>query len=156
MGFPEGVPEDYSVMDFDFERDPQRLAANGKLLDALDPDLEAFRDQGGKLLMWHGWQDPLVLPDQSVAYYEALEASMGGKEAAQDFVRLFMIPGQGHCWEMASDLPDQFDPLAALELWVEQDQAPGQLLLTTPHTAPDPNETAVVCPYPIDANSCSR
>jgi len=156
LGYPEGVPETYTAMDFDFENDPARLAANGQLLDALDPDLTAFRDSGGKLLMWHGWQDPLVLPDQSVAYYEHVEANMGGKEAAQDFVRLFMIPGQGHCWEMSSDLPDQFDPLAALELWVEQDQAPEQLLLSRPHSAPDADKTAVVCPYPIEANSCSR
>ncbi len=156
LGFPEGVPNGYSAMDFNFERDPARLAANGEQLNALDPDLTAFRDSGGKLLMWHGWQDPLVLPDQSVAYYENLEATMGGLKATEDFARLFMIPGQGHCWEMASELPDQFNPLATLELWVEQGQAPEQLLLSKPDNSPAPDTTAVVCPYPIDSNSCSR
>ncbi|HKX54688.1 MAG TPA: tannase/feruloyl esterase family alpha/beta hydrolase, partial [Xanthomonadales bacterium] len=114
----------------------------------------------GKLLMWHGSQDPLVLPDQSIAYYQQVEATMGGSAATQDFLRLFMIPGQGHCWEIPADQPDQFDPLAALELWVEQGQAPEHLLLTTPPAMPgsaaEPGKTAVVCPYPIDANSCSR
>lgn len=160
MGFPEGVPDGYTAMDFDFDRDPDRLAANGELLDALDPELAAYRDSGGKLLMWHGWQDPLVLPDQSVEYYRRVEATMGGRDATQDFLRLFMIPGQGHCWEMAADRPDRFDPLAVLERWVEQGQAPEQLLLTSPPAAPgntaDEGETAVVCPYPIAANSCSR
>jgi pimeloyl-ACP methyl ester carboxylesterase len=164
LGFAEGVADDYSAMDFDFDRDPDRLASNGKQLNALDPDLTDYRNAGGKLLMWHGWQDPLVLPDQSVAYYQKVEATMGGSKATQDFLRLFMIPGQGHCWEIPADQPDQFDPLAALELWVEQGQAPEQLLLTEPLTAPESGaeagagsgQTAVVCPYPIDANSCSR
>jgi feruloyl esterase len=159
LGFPEGVPAGYTAMDFNFDRDPARLETNGELLNGLNPQLSAFRDGGGKLLMWHGWQDPLVLPDQSVAYYESVESSMGGQEAVQDFMRLFMIPGQGHCWELSSDLPDQFDPLSALERWVEDGQAPDQLLLTNPHTAEqsaDSIETAVICPYPIDSNSCSR
>lgn len=156
LGFPEGVPEGYTAMDFDFEKDPERLVANGRLLNATNPDLTAFRDAGGKLLMWHGWQDPLVLPDQSVTYYENVESQMGGRQAAQDFVRLFMIPGQGHCWELSSDLPEHFDPLAALERWVEEGQAPDRLLLTRPHDAADAEKTAVVCPHPIDANSCSR
>lgn len=156
LGFTEAVPEGYTAMDFDFEKDPDRLAANGQLLNAMNPDLTAFRDAGGKLLMWHGWQDPLVLPDQSVAYYENLEATMGGEDTVQDFARLFMIPGQGHCWEMSSDLPEHFDPLAVLERWVEEGQAPDQLLLTRPFTTEDASQTAVVCPYPIDANSCSR
>jgi hypothetical protein len=160
LGFPEGVPEGYSAMDFDFETDPPRLAANGKQLNALDPDLSAFRDGGGKLLMWHGWQDPLVLPDQSVAYYESLEATMGGRAAAQDFVRLFMIPGQGHCWEIPASQPDRFNPLAVLERWVEEGDAPENLQLTTPPAQPgnaaQPGRTATLCPYPIAANSCSR
>lgn len=161
MGYPEGVPDGYSAMDFDFDQDPPRLAANGELLDALDPDLGAFHDAGGKLLMWHGWQDPLVLPDQSVDYYRLVEARMGGQTAAQDFVRLFMIPGQGHCWEIPSGHPDQFDPLDALEAWVEQGQPPQALDLSMPPaSAADAPETARkaarACPYPISANSCSR
>jgi feruloyl esterase len=159
LGFPEGVPEGYTALDFNFDLDPVRLETQGQMLNGLNPNLEEFRKAGGKLLMWHGWQDPLVLPDQSVAYYESVESSMGGQEAVQEFMRLFMIPGQGHCWELPADLPDQFDPLAALERWVEDGQAPDQLLLTKPHTAGEPADSmasAVVCPYPIDSNSCSR
>jgi hypothetical protein len=160
MGFSEGAPQGYTAMDFDFDTDPPRLAANGELLDALDPDLTDFREGGGKLLMWHGWQDPLVLPDQSVGYYRQLEATMGGQQATQDFVRLFMIPGQGHCWEIPASQPDQFNPLAVLERWVEQGEAPEKLQLTTPAAAPasaaPPARSATLCPYPIAANSCSR
>ncbi|HET6565068.1 MAG TPA: tannase/feruloyl esterase family alpha/beta hydrolase [Xanthomonadales bacterium] len=160
MGFPEGVPENYTALDFDFDHDPPRLAAQGELLNALDPDLDDFREAGGKLLMWHGWQDPLVLPDQSVAYYQQVETQAGGTAAAQDFVRLFMIPGQGHCWEMPAEQPDQFNPLFVLEQWAEQGKAPDTLLLTTPPaeagSTARQGQSAVVCPYPIAANSCSR
>jgi hypothetical protein len=148
LGFEEGAAEDYTALDFDFDRDPERLAANGRLLDALDSDLSEFRDAGGKYLMWHGWQDPLVLPDQSVDYYEDVLAEMGGRDEVDPFFRLFMIPGKGHCWEMPSGVPDRFDPIAMLENWVEKGEAPSRL---TVH-ALDPDATvvpaAVICPYP--------
>jgi feruloyl esterase len=148
LGFEEDVPEDYTALDFDFDRDPTRLEANGRMLDALDPDLSVFRDAGGKYLMWHGWQDPLVLPDQSVEYYQNVQDQMGGRAAVDDFFRLFMIPGQGHCWEMPAAVPDRFDPIAMLEDWVENGTAPNRLSATAldPETAVVP--AAVVCPFP--------
>jgi feruloyl esterase len=148
LGFEGGAPETYTALEFDFDRDPARLVSTGRQLNALDPDLSAFRDAGGKYLMWHGWQDPLVLPDQSVAYYENVLDELGGREAVDPFFRLFMIPGKGHCWEMPSTLPDRFDPIAVLEEWVEQDRAPQRLELRAldPETAVVP--AAVICPYP--------
>jgi len=148
LGFEEGAPEDYTALDFDFDRDPVRLEAKGLLLNALDPDLAAFRDSGGKFLMWHGWQDPLVLPDQSVAYYESVLDEMTRPETVESFFRLFMIPGQGHCWEIPAGAPDRFDPIAVLENWVERGEAPAQLNAY----ALDPESAAVpataICPYP--------
>lgn len=148
LGFEEGTPEDYTALDFDYDIDPERLVANGRLLDALEPDLSAFRDAGGKYLMWHGWQDPLVLPDQSIEYYRAVLEEMGGHDAVDPFFRLFMIPGKGHCWEMPSGVPDRFDPIEMLDRWVEKGQAPDRLTAL----ALDPEATvvpaAVVCPYP--------
>jgi len=148
LGFEEGAPDDYTALDFDFDRDPVRLEANGRLLNALDPDLSAFRDAGGKYLMWHGWQDPLVLPDQSVGYYQSVQDQMGGRDAVDDFFRLFMIPGQGHCWEIPAATPDRFDPIAMLENWVENGEAPTSLMAKAldPEAAVVP--ATVVCPYP--------
>jgi feruloyl esterase len=148
LGFEDGAPNDFTALDFDFDKDPARLEANGRLLNATDPDLRAFRDSGGKYLLWHGWQDALVLPDQTVDWYESIVAEMGGREAVDPFLRLFMIPGKGHCWELPSSAPDRFDPIAVLEDWVERGRAPGQLNVT----ALDPEKAAtpatVVCPYP--------
>jgi len=151
LGFPEGTSDDYTALDFDFDVDPQRLAATGKLLNALDPDLREFRDAGGKYLMWHGWADPLVLPDQSLSYYESVAEHMGGIDEISSFYRLFMIPGQGHCWEIPADVPDRFDPITALDKWVETGKPPEKI----PAHALNPESAivtdAVLCPHPATA-----
>lgn len=148
LGFEHGVPENYTALDFDFDLDPARLQAKGRLLNALDPDLSAFRDAGGKFLMWHGWQDPLVLPDQSVGYYESVLEKFGGPTEVDSFLRLFMIPGQGHCWELPSAAPDRFDPIAVLESWVETNQPPKQLNVRSLDTESAGTSATAVCPYP--------
>ena len=151
LGFEGGTPDDYTVLDFNFDTDPPRLTKTAEVLDALNPDLRNFRGAGGKYLMWHGWGDALVLPDQSLDYYESVAAEMGGYDAIQSFFRLFMIPGHGHCWEIPADVPDRFDPILELDQWVETGQAPEQIIAT----AADP-ETAVaakmaLCPHPAMA-----
>lgn len=148
LGFEEGAPDDYTAMDFDFDRDPVRLETNGQLLNAMDTDLTSFRESGGKFLMWHGWQDPLVLPDQSVAYYEGVTDAMGGSAPVSEFFRLFMIPGQGHCWEIPSNAPDRFDPITALDRWVESGEAPDQLTARAFDLESDKYEATVICPWP--------
>jgi feruloyl esterase len=148
LGFEEGVTADYTALDFDFDRDPPRLEANGRQLNALDPDLSAFRDAGGKFLMWHGWQDPLVLPDQSVAYYESVVNELGGPDQVGDFFRLFMIPGQGHCWEIPSSLPDRFDPITVLDDWVRKGAAPARLTATALESETAPIQAAAICAWP--------
>ncbi len=151
LGFEGGTPDDYTSLDFDFDTDPARLAVTGKLLDALDPDLREFRDAGGKYLMWHGWADPLVLPDQSVDYYESVAKFMGGMDRIMSFYRLFMIPGQGHCWELPSDHPEMFDPITALDNWVETGAAPEKIHARARNPQTAVITDAVLCPYPATA-----
>lgn len=148
LGFENGAPDDYTALDFEFDSDPARLAARGELFDAMDTNLSAFHDAGGKFLMWHGWQDPLVLPDQSVAYYEGVAEDLGGPEKTGEFFRLFMVPGQGHCWEIPSEAPDRFDPITALDRWVETGVAPTELTATALKPGSSPIDTTVICPWP--------
>src|SRR3569832_2689738 len=74
------------------------LAAN---VNANSVDLSAFRDRGSKFIMYQGWADPLVNPQESINYYERLVAAQGNGTAAtrkaQSFYRLFMVPGMYHC-----------------------------------------------------------
>ena len=109
----------YSALNFNFDKDLEKLIPQGLLFNAVNPDLKSFQEAGGKILMWHGSADPLVLPNQSITYYEALKARMGLSNL-QKFYRLYMVPGMGHCWEIPSVLPDQMDLLRVLSLWVEE------------------------------------
>jgi feruloyl esterase len=94
-------------------------------LNSMNPDLSAFKARGGKLIMWHGWIDPLVFAKNSVAYYQSVVNAMGGKFQTEDFFRLFMAPGVEHCG--GGPGPNIIDDLAALERWVEQAIAPAQI-----------------------------
>ena len=121
----------------DFDRD---LAyANQKLafLNAVDPNLEPFRGHGGKLLMYAGWADPVVPPQDTTAYFEKVTKTMGN---TKDFARLFMAPGMGHCGGGVG--PNQFDTVTALDQWVTKGSAPERLI------ASRANRTRPLCPYP--------
>lgn len=150
MAFREDPGESYSVEDFDFDRDPKRLEHMAKIYDADDPDLTAFRERGGKLLMWHSWADAAPPPMETVAYYEAVEEHVGSREATQDFFRLFMVPGMDHCGigEGPGITQHGFDPLTALEQWVEEGEAPESMLTTKTDSTGAVQWTRPICPYP--------
>jgi hypothetical protein len=65
-------------------------------LDATDPELSRFAERGGKLILYHGWNDAAIPPGNTIAYYESVEKQMGADRAAT-FVRLYMVPGMEHC-----------------------------------------------------------
>ena len=120
---------DFSASKFDFDRDPARLKHDFAFFDADDTDLSAFRAAGGKIIMWHGLSDPLVVPSQTVDYYDRVLKRMGGRQKVQQFFRYFEAPGLGHCWELRSaSAPEDFDPLTAIEAWVERGQAPEEIV----------------------------
>jgi feruloyl esterase len=153
MAFADDPGPAYSIHQFDFEKDPARLDVMGAIYNATDPDLSAFRQAGGKLLMWHGWADTIVPPQLTVDYYEQVEARMGGRAATGDFFRLFMIPGMDHCGlQPGPGITEAgFDPLSALERWVEEGQAPEQLIATKTDAAGAVLWRRPLCPYPRSA-----
>ena len=97
----------------------------GAIVNAADPDLSRFRANRGKLLMYHGWNDPAISPDYSIAYARAVQAKLGD---ATDFLRLYLVPGMLHCGGGAG--PAQVDWLETLDAWVERGSAPGTLTAT--------------------------
>lgn len=132
---------------FDLERDIAKAHAAGdlKAADAVDPNLSTFAAHGGKLLMYHGWSDALVAPRASINYYSRVLAAMGGAGKTSDWIRLFMVPGMGHC--RGGDGPNTFDAVGALEQWVEARKAPDRIIAT--HlTAGTADRTRPLCPYP--------
>ena len=142
---------------FDADRDVKAAVDRvGKYLDATSADLSAFQKRGGKLILYHGWADAAIPGTNAVNYYTSVQTRMGEKTAA-DFVRLYMVPGMGHCSGGAgassfgqSTTPngDRFHSIdAALEAWVEQSQAPGSLIASRPASSATPR-THPLCPWP--------
>jgi feruloyl esterase len=112
------------------------------MLNATDPDLKAFIGRGGKLLMYHGWNDQLISPQNSINYYRSVA------ETLRSSVRLFMVPGMNHC--AGGDGTSTFDAVGAIEQWVEQKHAPVQIIAShmTNGTPGIGDRTRPLCPYP--------
>jgi feruloyl esterase len=112
------------------------------VLNADSSDLGEFREHGGKLIMYHGWADPLIPSQSSINYFNALVAndSHGFQQASlatngnpalrrtQNYARLFMVPGMYHC--SGGPGPNTFDALTPLVNWVETGAAPETIAAT--------------------------
>ncbi|HUL82896.1 MAG TPA: tannase/feruloyl esterase family alpha/beta hydrolase, partial [Gammaproteobacteria bacterium] len=134
---------DYDFRKFDFDRDPPIVERWGKIANATDTNLTAFRARGGKLIMTYGWADPILQPLMGVNYYE--KAVVANGPDGTEFLRLFMVPGMAHCGGGVG--PDQNDAVTAVIDWVEKGVAPDKLIAkkivngTTTRSRP-------LCPYP--------
>lgn len=148
---------------FDFRRDvsyaDQRLAA----VNATESNLNPFYARGGKLIIYHGWSDPVVPPRASIDYFENVSGNLGSSKT-EGTVRLFLIPAMGHCVGGYGPLPatnqmpgqgtstageggSEHDFLAALEDWVEKG-VPPQRILATQVLANNRPRTRPICAYP--------
>ena len=118
--------------------------ADFRMLNATDPDLRRFQQRGGKLLMYHGWSDANFSAQSTIDYYENMRTVVGFEQIGE-WARLFLAPGMGHCG--GGNGPNAFDPIAALEQWVEQGRSPGSIIATH-KTDGKVDRTRPLCPYP--------
>lgn len=137
LGFQD---PDYDWHKFDLDRDMPKIDAAAGFVDAVDPDLRAFKAAGGKLIMYHGWDDPGITPENTIYYYNSVLSEMGKDQ--DDWMRLFMVPGMGHC--RGGPGPTEFDTTTALEKWRERGEAPASIMGTNPRSG----LTRPLCPYP--------
>jgi hypothetical protein len=120
-------------------------------LNAIDADLKPFQARGGKLILYHGWDDPAIPALNTVDYYQSVIAKMG-ESAVDSFVRLYMVPGMQHCG--GGPGADSFDDgiNTALERWVEKGAAPSTIIASKfageNHHA---TMTRPLCAYPQSA-----
>ncbi|MCI2418441.1 tannase/feruloyl esterase family alpha/beta hydrolase [Saccharopolyspora sp. K220] len=117
------------------------------VLGADAPDLSAFQEAGGKMLLWHGKADFGVPFQGTVDYYERVQDRLGSGRT-QQFLRLFLAPGVGHCGGGAGPAPA--DPLGALVKWVEGGKAPRTLEASRVDDG-QVTQTRPICMYPFVA-----
>ena len=128
---------------FDIDRDVKFVDEKTAFINAVDPDLGKFKARGGKVLMYHGWNDTAISSQNSIDYYNSVLAKMGKNQG--DFIRLFMVPGMGHC--QGGPGPDQINYMAALERWREAGDAPATLTATRT-VGNRVDMTRLLCTYP--------
>src|SRR5215472_14848190 len=155
----------YSNLEWDFRTfDPVRDTQTAdekfaRVLNSNDPDLKRFRDRGGKLILYHGWSDAAIPAYNIIDYYRSVEQKMG---APSSFVRLYMVPGMQHCGGGSganffgqfgpSKTPQESNIETALERWVEDGVAPGQIVAIKFKQGANAEsgvaKTHPLCPYP--------
>ncbi len=95
--------------------------------EATSADLARFFARGGKLLLYHGFDDPGPSAFATIDYYDRVVKASGPAN-----LRLFVAPGVYHC--AYGPGTDTFDPLTAMEQWVENGQAPETLIAKNTRT----------------------
>ncbi|SCY89955.1 tannase/feruloyl esterase family alpha/beta hydrolase [Rhizobium sp. NFACC06-2] len=118
---------------------------------AASPDMDKFRANGGKLIIFNGTADLAFSVYDVAAYYKKVEERYGA-DAARDFARVFFVPGMAHTRGGAYGT-DQFDAFGALTQWVEKGVAPTRLVARARADAGVkwPGRTRPLCLYPAEA-----
>lgn len=93
-----------------------------------NPAIDAFVNRGGKLMIDHGLDDPLIPPRGTIAYYDSLCRHFGSQETVDKFCRLYITPGDTHgsCKGNGPGIKESTGMLALMN-WVENGIAPGKL-----------------------------
>jgi feruloyl esterase len=151
----------WTAKEFNFDRDYKlAVAKTADALNSTDANLAPFASRGGKLVLYHGWNDPGIPALMTVNYYDAVVEKIG-RGAADTSVRLYMIPGMQHCGEgpgaidfgqgMGQRGDAEHDVFTALESWVEKANAPGVLTAAKTEGKDAQRKTVMtrpLCPYP--------
>jgi pimeloyl-ACP methyl ester carboxylesterase len=140
------------IFEYNFDTDaPKIFKTSGiykqssmQFMSAASTDLSAFKRRGGKLIVYHGQSDGVFSPRDTTNWYNEMDENMRG--SAQEFARLFLVPGMGHCGMGPGTT--SFDAFSAVVRWVENGIAPDSIIATASFDAPWPGRTRPLCPYP--------
>jgi hypothetical protein len=147
LGYGTGIT--FNPATFNYNRDPYRfdnLAPVHAIADSANTDLRPFERNGGKMISYVGWADPLVGPWSLVGYYESVEGRLGQRHT-DNFYRFFTLPGVAHCAGGAG--PDTIDPFGPVVDWVEAGIAPSTLVASKLDSGGNILFQRTLCMYPF-------
>ncbi len=127
----------------------QSVEQYGAVLGTDNPDLGAFRDRGGKIIVVHGLADQQIPAHGTIDYYRNVQQRMGGAEATARFARLFLAPGLNHGYHGIAPAPT--DEVDAIVRWVEEGIAPEKLLAERRDKSGKLLRSRPLYPYPLVA-----
>jgi feruloyl esterase len=136
---------DYTSYDFSGWVHDTRVAR--QRLNATNTDLTAFEVAGGKLILWNGWADAAISALGTIKYYEGV---LDHHPNAEEFARLFLLPGVGHC--TGGPGADVVDWLRVIQAWVENGEAPSRLTSTKLSGEGEVVMSRPICAYPAKAS----
>lgn len=137
---------DFTDATFDYDRDVTLMDKElGPILDSYDSNLENFAGRGGKIILYHGWSDPLLSPFNTLQYFGEVGTTMGASRR-DGFMKLFMAPGMEHCRGGVG--PDDFDGMSPLVNWVEKGEAPVTIIARKVSTQGKTLRTRPWCVFP--------
>lgn len=113
-----------------------------------DNDLSAFKARGGKIILFNTLADPNVGPQNVINFYNSIRSYTGGRSGTEQFVRLFLVPGLGHCGGSTVGVPEKFDSEPLIMDWVENSVAPDSIDV---FSANGYTNSRLLCPYPEEA-----
>lgn len=141
-----GKAPSWTPATFDPDKDfPRVLQTLGPILNSTDPNLKAFADHGGKLILYHGGADPGLSPYNTLDYMGSVESKLG-KAQVDSFLRAYFAPGMFHC--VGGTGPSVFDAMTPLVAWVEHGEAPKEIVATQPGPHGTTVRSRPLCPYP--------
>jgi pimeloyl-ACP methyl ester carboxylesterase len=147
------------AMNFNMDTDAPRIYGTNELykespmsfMTPPDPyELETLQDSGTKLMVYHGMADGVFSPDDTIRWYSELNAQ--NANSADEFARLYLVPGMGHCRSGPST--EQFNMFEALVAWVEEGIEPDRVIASTRSDNDEipqdwsPERTRPLCPFP--------
>jgi hypothetical protein len=147
------------------DRDQMRKLSQEKTgsdLDSTDPDLSRFVARGGKLILYHGWNDPAIPPGYTIEYFKRVQQTMGAAKV-DGFARLYLVPGMEHClggpgasafgqFGIETAQGPKYGLFDSLENWVEKGSPLDEVVATRFEPVPSGPKKEVLtrplCAYP--------
>lgn len=162
-------PGEYRWLDFDFDNNTPTGATTNPgagpwdpndggafmraILNGSETNLTPFLvDNDAKYILYHGWGDGLIPGEPTVDYYNNIVADTfgGDVEAASNNVRLFMVPGMGHCNdEFGIGSASEWDKIEPLVEWVENGNPPDSIVVTHTNGEGVVDNERIICTWPL-------